>query len=545
MSSGSDPSTWGRYLDTATRSNTERVMAYKAPTVTALTILSHADPGRVGEMAWLDQLEGDGEQELSRLLPGFADRVGGRQRPLADPRLSRRPVRLGRMGGTYSIHLADSRLKLEVNGEAVSGLRPVTEEELDRGVVLLLGERVALCWHRAQPTANVPADLGLIGRSSAMVQLRRDILNVADLKIPVLIRGESGSGKELVARAIHDHGVRRSAVYSSMNLGAVPPGLAAAELFGAEKGAYSGAQHSRPGYFRRCDGGTLFLDEVGEASLDVQAMLLRALESGEIQPLGAAKTLQVDVRVIAATDADLERDAEEERFKTPLLHRLQGFELHLPPLRRRVEDLGRLFYHFLHQALDSIGESERSVPGNLFESSYVPARLVASLALQPWPGNVRQLRNVVTQSVIASRGCPNLQAPAGLSPPAQQVVELSPTDPEDGDDSEVSPIENAPKAPYRDPGSVQDGEVRDALRRHHWNLLRAAQALGISRTSLYELIERSPILRTAGELNADEISASLETSNGDLPAAARTLEVSCQGLKRRMKELGLSRGPTN
>jgi two-component system nitrogen regulation response regulator GlnG len=164
---------------------------------------------------------------------------------------------------------------------------------------------------------------------------RRPVRLGAPLAVPVLLQGETGTGKELAARSIHDQSTRAQGPFLAVNLGALPAPLAAAELFGARKGAYTGAVQDLPGWFGRADGGTLFLDEVGEAPLEVQVMLLRALETGEIVPVGSQTPRRVDVRVVSATDADLEAAVGRGAFRAPLLHRLAGYSIRLPPLRHR------------------------------------------------------------------------------------------------------------------------------------------------------------------------------------------------------------------
>jgi two-component system nitrogen regulation response regulator GlnG len=164
---------------------------------------------------------------------------------------------------------------------------------------------------------------------------------------PVLLRGESGTGKELVAHAIHEASPRRTGPYVAVNMAAIPPSLAAAELFGATRGAFTGADHDRPGYFSRAHRGTLFLDEIGETAPEVQALLLRVLEAGEVQAVGGLEPRRVDVRVLAATDADLQGMTAMDRFRAPLLHRLMAGYLQVPALRARREDFGRLLYAFL------------------------------------------------------------------------------------------------------------------------------------------------------------------------------------------------------
>ena len=206
--------------------------------------------------------------------------------------------------------------------------------------MLLLAGRIVLVLHPMPPApAREVEGLGLTGDSAAMAQVRADVRRVADLEVAVLLRGETGTGKELVARAIHRRSPRRSRPYLAVNMGAIPPALAAAELFGAARGAFTGADQRRTGYFSQAHGGTLFLDEIGETPPEVQVLLLRALETGEIQPVGAEAPRRVDVRVLAATDADLEAAIAAGRFRAPLLHRLNGYEIRLPALARTAGGL--------------------------------------------------------------------------------------------------------------------------------------------------------------------------------------------------------------
>jgi two-component system nitrogen regulation response regulator GlnG len=183
----------------------------------------------------------------------------------------------------------------------------ISGSALDEGVVLELEERIVLLFHRRPAPGPALAErFGLVGESAEIETVRQQIARVAPLPVPVLLRGETGTGKEVVARALHEHSPRAGGPFLSVNLAALPTSLAAAELFGAKKGAYTGAVHDQPGFFGRADGGTLFLDEIGAAPLEVQAMLLRALETGEIVPVGGQTVRRVDVRILGATDADLE-----------------------------------------------------------------------------------------------------------------------------------------------------------------------------------------------------------------------------------------------
>ncbi|MEM8931761.1 MAG: sigma 54-interacting transcriptional regulator, partial [Acidobacteriota bacterium] len=388
-----------------------------ADAVRVLTILAHPDLRRIGDRVPLVELDAGHGIELSRSKPELAppDMVW-HGRPLDDPYLSRQPWRLEADGEGLVLHRQGSGLDVRVDGEGVirrddpAGTITVPAVALDAGVSLILADRVALWLHRL-PTDAVagPIDREMVGASATLGEVLNSIERAADLGVPVLLRGESGTGKELAARALHARGRRPNGPFVAVNLGALSPTLAASELFGHTKGAFTGAI-GKPGFFRAAEGGTLFLDEVGEAPTEVQAMLLRALEVGEIVPVGSHEPVPVDVRLIAATDSDLEARVRRGDFKEPLLHRLSAYEIRLPALRERLDDLGRLFVHFAFRVLDEIGEGSRRGAPDADAPPWLPPDLIARLARYPWPGNVRQLRNIVRQLVIDGRGEAQLRA---------------------------------------------------------------------------------------------------------------------------------------
>jgi two-component system, NtrC family, nitrogen regulation response regulator GlnG len=507
-------------------------------TVPALTVISHPDLQRAGERLLLSDLASMGSVAVSRTAPEFKFPGGLEGTPLADPFLSRKPLVFEPgPGGGVRLRVEEGGTLVHVAGAPVVGTRDFTPEEVTAGVPLVLAERIVLWLHLASEAEPPKTEsLGMVGYSLGTHRLREGISQVADLKVPVLIRGETGSGKELVAQAIHRSSPRRAGPFISVNLGALPKELAAAELFGARKGAYTGATQDREGFFRVAHGGTLFLDEVGEAPPEVQVLLLRVLETGEVYPVGGHSAVPVDVRLIAATDADLEERIRDELFKAPLLHRLAGYEIRVPALRERREDIGVLFLHFARQELEALGETHRLELKDPRAEPWLPASVAVRLVSYSWPGNIRQLRNLSRQLVIGSRSQPTLR----LSPHMEQELSSAPAPV-----AEKAPAVRTRQKPEsagsrRKPSEVNDAELLEALRATGWDMKAAAERLGISRPSLYMLIDKSPSLRTAVELSVEEITRCFHECKGDLDAMVQRLEVSKRGLQRRVKELGLT-----
>ncbi|MDJ0762004.1 MAG: sigma 54-interacting transcriptional regulator [Myxococcota bacterium] len=392
---------WEQGLGTSTRSTTHTASAVQHLRTPGLTLLWHTNPYRIGDIYAFTSLS-EVPVHLSRTEPGFEAPLGGSSRALADPHLSRQPIRFStNEDGAILLDRLDSSTKVEANGVPVETRACFCPNEVEAGVVLLLSKRIVLLLHMMDPPmADVP-DMNLIGCSSALVRVKHEIMEVADLSSPVLLCGETGTGKELAAHAIHAMSDRRDKPFYCVNMGAIPPNLAASELFGATRGAYSGADRNRAGFFQNADTGTLFLDEIGETAPENQAALLRVLETGEIQQVGVAKRKKVNVRVIAATDIDLAQSLKVSKFKSPLFYRLASNEIILPPLRNRREDIGRLFLHFVNEALAE-GRREALVDPGPEGRPWLAAPLMSRLALGDWPGNVRQLRHVARQLALAS-----------------------------------------------------------------------------------------------------------------------------------------------
>jgi two-component system nitrogen regulation response regulator GlnG len=510
------------------------------PPLPALTILGHPDLSRIGDRVFLGELARGREALLSRREPRFTAPRAAAGEPLGVPFLSRSPLRLGPLAdGGVRLRRDGSPTRVLAGGLTVDESLDFSAAALDDGIVLELSEQVALLLHRrTAPAAEAPQPGGLLGESAEIEAVRLAISRAAPLPVPVLLRGETGTGKELAARSLHEQSTRAEGPFFAVNLATLTPSLAAAELFGARKGAYTGAVQDLPGWFGRADGGTLFLDEIGEAPAEVQAMLLRALETGEIVPVGSQAPRRVDVRVISATDADLEAAIGRGGFRAPLLHRLAGYSIRLPPLRRRREDIGRLLGHFLARELEALGAGLPA--GGSGAEPWLPTSLIARLARYEWPGNVRQLRNVARQLAVDGQGQPALRATPGLEellpgPAPARVAAAGPS----SASSVPAAADSQPAQRLRKPAEVSEDELIAALREQRWNLKAAAAALGVARTSLYILLEQSTRVRAAADVPPEEIRAAFARCGGNVEATAAALEISERALRQRLKDLGL------
>ena len=326
-------------------------------------------------------LPDEGSVELGGLWAGGAEgRIG-----ISDPAVSARHARIEVSVGRARIVDLGSR-----NGTWVGGAR-VEAAALSIGACAIVGRSaVAL----EETTTEVMSDdeiPGAIGRSPMMRRLAAQVSSFASLHAPVLIRGESGSGKEVVARALHLLSSRRNGPFQAVNLGSLPRELAEAELFGHERGAFTGAAGARAGYFELAEGGTLLLDELGELPMEMQAKLLRVLETGEVRRLGARAAKRIDVRIVAATWAPLEQRIIEGTFREDLFHRVAVLMIDVPPLREHRSDIPAIAAGMLHRSPD-------------FARKILAPAAVSRLASESWPGNVRELRNVVYRAAAFATG---------------------------------------------------------------------------------------------------------------------------------------------
>lgn len=323
------------------------------------------------------------------------------------------------------------------------------------------------CEYLREEVHEVHAGGGLVGDSPALTAVRRRVELVAPTDAAVLITGETGTGKELVAREVHRLSRRADRPLVKVNCAAVPRELYESEFFGHAKGAFTGAARDRVGRFELADGGTLFLDEVGEIPLDLQPKLLRVLQEGEFERVGEERTRKVDVRLIAATNRDLKREAEVGRFRPDLYFRLGVFPVDVPPLRDRPEDVPALAAHFLAQAARRLG---RAVPG-------LTAADVRRLREYPWPGNVRELQHLMERAAIVSTGRRLiLDLPVSAGPPPTAGPQLGRGSPR--------PAHVLTDAEFRD---LERENVRAALRRSGGKIYGAggaAELLGLRPTTL-------------------------------------------------------------
>lgn len=330
----------------------------------------------------------------------------------------------------------------------------------------------------------------LIGSSPEFRAVLEDVRTIAVADCAVLIQGETGTGKEVIARAIHDASPRRQRRFVAINCAAIPATLLESELFGYERGAFTGAVTHRMGHFQAADRGTLFLDEIGELPLELQPKLLRAIQEKEFERLGSSQTTRVDVRIVAATNQNLEQMVSERRFRMDLYYRLNVFPIELPPLRERADDIPLLVDHFLRTSKCRQAESIERVSDDV----------MAALMRYDWPGNIRELQNFIERSVILTNGDVELRAP---------VAELT---------NKEIPI----------PGACT---LADAVRAHIISTLRqtnwvvsgpkgAAARLGLNRSTLISKMRKLKISRQTAEPLTGRLESYATTPSNKLPELA-------------------------
>jgi two-component system nitrogen regulation response regulator GlnG len=389
------------------------------------------------------------------------------------------------------VRSADSAIEAMRHGAYDYLLKPIDLQKLDRVISEAL--KVSRLMREPAVVAKTPPDEefpgeAIIGSCPGMQEAYKAIGRVADQTFPVLITGESGTGKEVVARAIYQHGRRAQAPFLALNCAAIPENLLESELFGHEKGAFTGADRRRIGKFEQCNGGTLFLDEIGDMPSATQAKMLRVLQEQAFERVGGNETIRTDVRLIAATHRDLKAWSEQGWFRPDLYYRLGVFTIHLPPLRERDDDLLMLVQYYLRRFNRELGREVREV---------TPEGL-ARLRGYPWPGNVRELQSVLKQALLKASG--PVLLPAYLS------------------ESLGGARETAPAAQPAGEPSVDMFVIR--------------QRVGADVRDLY--------IDTHRELDRQLLKRVLEFTNGNLQRAALLLGIARQTLRLKLRDLGLS-----
>jgi two-component system nitrogen regulation response regulator GlnG len=368
--------------------------------------------------------------------------------------------------------------------------KPFDLSELTRAVEEALASSAA---HHEPEGVGAGEDLPLIGRSPPMQDVYRTIARVVSNDLTVLVLGESGTGKELVAKAVHDFGPRKGAPFVAVNMAAIPRELIESELFGHERGAFTGAQARTAGRFEQAQGGTLFLDEIGDMPMEAQTRLLRVLQSGEFSPVGGARAIKADVRIIAATHQDLPRLIGEGQFREDLYYRLNVVPVRLPPLRERGSDIGELARHFLDRA------AADGLPRKLLE----PAA-VARLERHSWPGNIRELENLMRRLAALTRDA--VITPALIE---QQLTQ------------------GGQAAPQAVPEAAGLGEaIEQHLARHF-----ASYGHSLPPDGLYD--------RVLAELERPLLRLTLAAVRGNQLKAARMLGINRNTLRKKLTDLGV------
>jgi formate hydrogenlyase transcriptional activator len=330
---------------------------------------------------------------------------------------------------------------------------------------------------------------GLIGSSRKFQLVLDDVNIVAPSDCTVLIQGETGTGKEVIAQAIHNASPRRQQRFVAINCAAIPAALLESELFGHDRGAFTGAVTQRLGRFQAADRGTLFLDEIGELPLELQPKLLRAIQEQEFERLGSSQTTRVNVRIVAATNQNLHQMITERRFRMDLYYRLNVFPITLPPLRERAGDIRLFLAHFLRTFAQRQGKS----------IEYVSDQVMTAIERYSWPGNIRELQNFIERSVLLTRGA-ELRAP---------IAELTKSEPQVDD---VRTLEDANRA-----------HIKATLRETNWVVggpNGAAARLGLHRTTLIHRMRILGISRAAVERGVEQSDSDVEIAEGQLSVVA-------------------------
>ena len=496
-----------------------------APTV---EIVFHSDLRRIGCRTLELHICGN-DLVIGRHMPLFESPDGFMQ-PLDDPCISRQQLTIKWIPGQDAFLVtpcANARRKLEMwttDGEPVAPGGPIPP-----GTVVSVGDRVMLLLtlrslRRGQDLMN------MVGDCEVTWTLRDKIRGVAAAEGTVLLQGESGAGKELVATAIHDSSKHVRSAMMVVNCAAIPENLLESVLFGHVKGAFTGADSNKDGFFKAAGKGTLFLDEIGELPLALQSKLLRVLQEHKVCPVGALKEEPIHARVVAATNRDLKQEVVEGRFREDLYYRLSALTIRVPPLRERRESIPGLFNHFFRKKTDDHPELERLWRLADQHPPPMPQEFFKRLFTSPWPGNIRQLWNAVEKVAAENIHTKSFVVPGELEEDGLGATEVT-ADPVSG---LAAPVDRSARARR---GQLDQQELVALLEKHDFVQRRVAQELGISHTTLDRWM-REIGLRRPRDIPEEELVALAGETGDDLKEMARRLKVSPRGLKLRLASLG-------
>jgi len=401
------------------------------------------------------------------------------------------------------------------------------EQEQIRQIVAKAMKTHELARRDARPEApTARGRFHLIGEAPAIRQIFAVVEKVADTPSTVLITGESGTGKELVARALHENSSRHKGPFIKINCAAIPRTLMESELFGYEKGAFTGAVGAKPGRFELAHGGTLFLDEIGEIPIEMQVKLLRVLQESEFERVGGIKTIKVDVRLVTATNRDLTREIAEESFREDLFYRLNVVPIHIPPLRDRREDIPLLVEHFIAKFNDRLKK----------QIARISDEAVARLTVYNWPGNIRELENMMERTMLFCEG-PEIHArdlPPEMFPVTSDVTPTAAVAAASGGLAVAAAAARPGQAPAAEADEDDSGVGLTGSTGPTTLTSMPAVSSGAAAGSLKEAV-RAETERVEREL----IVRALEETSGNVTQAARKLKISRKSLQTKMKEFGL------
>jgi two-component system response regulator HydG len=365
----------------------------------------------------------------------------------------------------------DSAVKAMKLGAEDYLLKPLEPEVINLAIIRTMTHRLLRLEHRLlrERMASLGHAKGIIGRSKAMEDLLALAAKVAPLRSTILIQGESGTGKELLARALHEGSPRADRPFVAINCGVIPPTLLESELFGHERGAFTGAETRRVGYFEAAAGGTIFLDEISETPLDLQVKLLRVLQERVFRRVGGSAELSTDARIIVSTNRNLEEEVRIGRFRQDLFYRLNVIMLHVPPLRERLDDVSLLAHHFLGRYSEEFGKNVRGITTTAME------RLLG----YTWPGNVRELENTIERAVALADG-----TEIGV----EDLTALT------SNRASIAPAETPQGGTVAAYASAREdferAYMKALLRASHGNMTEASRIAGIARQNLYQRLKK-------------------------------------------------------